>query len=135
MAVTIDSADFDRLRTRIARMADVDVDPLLEKLGEELAFQTKKRLSDKSAPDGSPWPQRAQAAPHPLLERTRRLAGSIDHRSIQSGVEVGSNLVYAAAQLFGSPKQNIRARPYLGIGADDAEALEEVAVRFLGEAL
>lgn len=136
MAVTVDIREFDRLRERIRPLETVELDPLLEDLGRELAFQTKKRLlSDKRSPDGGPWAPRAQPAAHPVLERSRKLASSITHQLIASGVEVGSSVVYAAPQMFGSPRQGIKARPYLGIGSEDAEALEEVAARFLGEAL
>lgn len=137
MAVTVETADFDRLRERIAKMGDVELDELLDDLGAELAFQTRKRLtSEKRSAEGVAWaPHRDPATMHPLLQRTNRLSGSIEHRVVPEGVEVGSNLIYAAAQLFGSPEQGIIARPYLGIDEDDAKALEAIAVDFLAEAL
>lgn len=137
MAVTVDSRDFDRLRERISHLDDVDLDELLDELGAELAYQTRKRLTvGKESPEGVPWaPRRDPGELHPLLQRTNKLSGSIEHRVTSDGVSVGSNLIYAAAQLFGSPEQGIAARPYLGIGPDDAEVLEDVAAHFLAEAI
>lgn len=138
MAVTVDTADFDRLRARIAQgIGDADLDELLDELGAELAFQTRKRLtSEKRSAEGVAWaPRRDPSDTHPLLQRTNRLSASIEHRVVPDGVEVGSNLIYAAAQLFGSPEQGILARPYLGIDEDDAKALEGIAADFLAEAI
>lgn len=138
MAVTVDIADFDRLRERIAKgIGDADLDELLDRLGAELAWETRKRLtSEKRSAEGVAWaPRRDPSETHPLLQRTNRLSSSIEHRVVPEGVEVGSNLIYAAAQMFGSPEQGILARPFLGIDEDDAKALETVAVEFLAEAL
>lgn len=137
MALQVDDREFDRLRARIAQLSSVELDPLLERLGEKLAEQTRERLLvEKASPDGRRWkPRRERGDGHPLENKSGLLIRSIDFRVIPEGVEVGSPLRYAAAQMFGSAAQHIPARPYLGLGPDDAPELERTAAEYLVEAV
>lgn len=84
---------------------------LYENIGAALVASTLQRFQTGVAPDGSPWPQsiRAVAEGGKTLIDTARLMQSITYRATDHGVEVGSNVVYAAIhQLGGDIKQAAR---------------------------
>jgi phage gpG-like protein len=47
------------------------------------------------------------------------------------GLHFGSDREYAAAQNFGTLKQNLPARQWLGLSSDDDEATEDIAKQHL----
>lgn len=130
----------DRLAARIARLADLPTRPLMDEIGATVESQTRRRLdTDKTAPDGTPWVPwstayaRTRRPGQSLLRADGHLADSIDYVVGAGGdsVEVGSNMVYAAAHQYGldmsivSTRARVRipARPYLGLSDADVEEL------------
>lgn len=86
------------------------------------------------------------AAKKPLIGETRSLSSTIHYQLIGSDtVAIGSPMIYAATQQFGAAKGqfgttrrgapipwgNIPARPFLGISAQDSEAILDLAAEYL----
>lgn len=76
---------------------------LYENIGASLVTSTQRRFETGIAPDGSPWPpsMRALATGGKTLIDTARLMQSITYRATNSGVEVGTNVIYAAIHQLG----------------------------------
>ena len=128
-------------------------EPALRSIGEELQRTTQDRFDpgQKKSPDGTPWARNSpvtiarKGRDNPLYQRGN-LQNTIRYQLRgATGVEVGTNLVYGAAQQFGMvkgyagrtrrgapiPWGNVPARPYLGLSADD----ETEVVRILRDYL
>lgn len=84
------------------RRAD-DPTGMYANIGMSLVTSTQHRFETGTAPDGSPWPPsiRALAFGGKTLIESARLFRSITFQASHSGVEVGSNVVYAAIHNFG----------------------------------
>lgn len=121
---------------RIGDLGDIAVDTLAFEVGALLEDQIKLRIADeKTAPDGTPWAPWSEAydetrnhAVHSLLVDVGQpgLLSSIANASRGPEARVGSALVYAAVQHFGSEEGaegNIPARPYMGVSEDGAGAV------------
>lgn len=138
--------------TRVAA-ALADPTPLMQELGEVLLESTKARFKTGTGPDGTAWAPKAEstlaayrarkdrADPRPLIGPSRALSSTIAVFASAEGVEVGSNLVYAAVMQFGAgqgefgafvgkdrrgrdhshpiPWGDIPARPFLGVSDED----------------
>ena len=76
---------------------------LFENIGMALVTSTQMRFERGQAPDGSPWPPSLRVIAHGgrTLVETARLMRSITSIASDSGVEVGTNVIYAAIQQFG----------------------------------
>ncbi len=146
LEISVRAPALEGLEARIRRLAAGlgDTRPLLEALGAEVESQTRRRIaSEKSAPDGAPWPEWSEAyastrhGGQSLLQADGGLLDSI--QSLVSGdlAEVGSNLVYAAIQQFGGlPSMSpgpaaVQAREWLGISADNESDLHAVLGRWV----
>lgn len=72
-------------------------------IGASLVTSTQHRFERGIGPDGSPWPPsiRALATGGKTLVKTARLMRSITFNASSSGVEVGTNVVYAAIHQLG----------------------------------
>lgn len=84
---------------------------MFDVIGASLVTSTQHRFEKGIAPDGSPWPPSLRARTHggKTLLLTGRLMRSVTHQASDAGVEVGSNVVYAAIhQLGGEIKQKAR---------------------------
>lgn len=135
---------------------------LLDAIGQTMTESAVRRLTTTNkAPDGTRWTpsRRAQfKGGRTQLDRgSAGLAGSITHRVIPGGVEVGSPLIYAAQRQFGGTikakpgrmlvfdsldaagnpikvfarKVTQPARPYLGVSDDDADEIGGLALDFI----
>jgi len=125
-------AGLGRLRSLIA-----DLTPVMDEMGAEMTAATQDRFKSGVAPDGSPWPELAQATKDkrgadakPLVDRGH-LRDSISWQASATEVSVGSNRAYARIHQFGGQagRNNavtIPARPYLGVGEDDKALLAEL---------
>jgi phage virion morphogenesis protein len=145
VALRFDLSGIDGLAKRVAALADFDKDGLLDALGAEVESQTTRRLRDeKTAPDGTPWPElsekyKRQKAEHGssggLLDLEGDLISSIDHQLIGSSVEIGSNMVYAAHHNFGGEDigTGMPQRQFLGFSAENIHDLEGVTEDFLSD--
>ena len=136
-------ADTALLRRRVADMAAVlqkNPEAAFDEVGQILAASTVLRFERGAGPDGEPWEpsRRALEEGGQTLVDSARLRNSITHVASADGVDVGTNVLYAAIHQFGSgdlekPK-NIPARPFLGLDDDDADAVVGVFRRRLAGA-
>jgi len=127
--------------------------PMFEAIGGALLESTQRRFETGSAPDGSVWPQSIRAMVGerggPTLNDTGRLLDSLTFNASDQGLELGTNVLYAAVQQFGAtirPKAaggklafrllgrtifadevTIPARPFIGLDEDDERAILEIA--------
>jgi len=111
--VRIELRDTDEPLQRLAGMIARLDNPsgLFDNIGSYLVGSTQRRFERGAAPGGSVWPPslRALAEGGKTLIKSAQLMGSITHVASASGVEVGSNKVYAAIhQLGGEIKQDAR---------------------------
>jgi len=154
--ITIDLDDAELRRTMAKLSAALaDSTPAMRDLGERLLRSTRERFSQgqKRAPDGTPWARNRPST----IERKGRdnplyksglLQGTLRYQVGAGGREVlvGSNRIYAAVQQFGNPQNRmyntpagnpapIPARPFLGVSADDRQAVLRILQRHLSRAL
>jgi phage virion morphogenesis protein len=134
---------------------------LLQSIGVEMEAQTQEHFDTQKSPDGDTWKALAQKTTAYYASRgwTARsiLVGEGTLRDsvtseVQSGAWstlVGATMEYAAVHQFGAEinpksakalfvpgygmlqKATIPARPYLGVSADDAKAIEAAVATFL----
>ena len=150
LEIGIRSPELEGLEARIRDLAEglADTEPLMRELGAELETQTRRRIeSERTAPDGAPWPEwsdayaRTRHGGHELLQAEGNLLDSIQSLVEADLVETGSNLVYAALHQFGGEPVgvDVEARAYLGIGPDSEAGLDAIlgdwADGVVGEAL
>lgn len=150
IGVTItDDGSLRRMDQRIQRLAQLDLEELLEGIGAEAETQTRRRIQEeKRGPDGVEWPDWSENyakskhgqrghEPHPgelrssgghtLLQLDGGLLDSIQYEVFASEVRVGSNLVYAAP--------NQAQRPFLGLSPENEGDIEQLVKDFLEEVL
>lgn len=130
----------EELLARLRQLADADIAAAMAAVGEALRTSTLERFAREKDPDGRPWRRsiRAGKTGGKTLTITRALATSIHPESSARGVEVGTNLIYAATHQFGDSNRTIRrgngrafhvnipARPYLGINEDDMQEIVHI---------
>ena len=123
----------------LGRLNDAQLAQLMYEVGALIEDQTKLRIADeKTSPEGEAWaPWSAGYAAtrntrnsrrHSLLVGEGDLRDSIQNFSTGHEAIVGSPLIYAAPHQFGSPKQGIPARPFLGLSADNRTSIEDLVV-------
>lgn len=118
--------------------------PILEGAVSIIRDRVSENFDASQAPNGSPWPERKDNLPHPLLIKsgtletaaTRNGANHIERvndDSLQYGV---TGLPYAARQNFGDKpgsrdslgrRMNIPARTYMAIGTGDVDKIADMA--------
>ena len=102
--ITVDVED-ESLRSALRRLtARVDdLKPVMDEIGSSLVASTIDRFERETDPDGKPWKpsRRAQREGGQTLTDKGRLRASITHRADRDGVDVGTNVVYAAIHQFG----------------------------------
>ena len=137
--VVVDIVALDGALPRLAAVLS-HPDDIMDRIGRYLVVSTHRRFERERAPDGTPWLKSARAAAegNPTLSDTGRLHGSIAHALTDGGhgVEVGSNVVYAAIHQFGGlagrgRRARVPARPYLGIDERDRDAIAQIVSRAL----
>lgn len=137
-AVRMNLAQDPRVARYLDRLAQFDVEPLLEGLGAEVESQTRRRIqSDKTSPSGEPWegwsPAYAETrhSGQSLLQSMGPLLNSISYQVLGDSVLVGSPLIYAATHNFGDPDRGIPQREFLGVEGQDFEDLVGITEDFL----
>lgn len=118
-------------------LGSFDREQLLDEVGAELESQTRRRIAEeKETPEGDAWAewspdyQKTRHSGHSLLMNEGDLLDSIQYNLLgAAAVEVGSNLVYAAAQHFGF-KGNL-GREYLGLSADNRQDIDLIVADFM----
>ena len=128
------------LRRAVDALDGAEAQAMFDEIGATLVTSTVLRFEHERGPDGRPWipSRRALEEGGQTLTKSARLKENFEHRATPRGVDVGTNVVYAAIHQFGSgdlerPK-NIPARPFLGLDDDDADAVLEIARRRLAAA-
>lgn len=142
-------AELGRLAARIQHPRG-----MYDLIGEALVRSTQQRFEEGRSPNGSPWPPsiRALAEGGQTLVKSARLQTSITHAASDQGVEVGTNVLYAAVHQFGATirpvsadalrfqigdrwvttKQvRIPARPFIGLDDDDEREIVAIAEDWL----
>ncbi|MDO5290232.1 MAG: phage virion morphogenesis protein [Pseudomonadota bacterium] len=131
--------------------------PMLHKIGQDLAESTMHRFATSSAPDGSRWAPKSavtrRAYPYsgakPLVGETKALATTIRYQVAGHAIMIGSGQEYAAVHQFGakagslwqgrnkrgrrakSPWGDIPARPYLGLSKQDEQSILDIVQDYL----
>ena len=130
--VRVDDAE---VRAALGRLAQPLDRRTWARVGQTLVSSTLDRFESGTAPDGVPWrpSKRARETGGQTLVDTSRLRDSITFRASADGVEVGTNVVYAAIHQFGSnpdgsKPRGIPARPYLGLDDGDRDAIREIVL-------
>jgi phage virion morphogenesis protein len=103
-----------RIRDRLAKGVEA-----YEGIGASLKDNIRLGFVDSTSPYGEKWLPLKHRVGQPLVD-TGRLRDSITYRASNDGVEVGTNVVYAAIHQFGGMagrKQaaHIPARPYMPV--------------------
>lgn len=121
----------------INRLIDLGArpEPALKEIGEALLQSTERRFRSQAAPDGQPW---APLSPAYARRKARKgrgdlllvyngyLASTLRYQVSGDELMVGSDRQYAAVHQFGNPDQNIPARPFIGLSADDRTDILEI---------
>lgn len=134
-ALTVDLRGLNVATRALDRLASLQKHQLLDELGQEVEGQTKRRImSEKTAPDGTPWQPNKTGTP--ILVQDGDLHGDISHLVTGDQAQVGSNLVYAAIHNYGGmagPNRTVEIpqRQYLGLSAENTEDLEALIEDFL----
>ena len=154
--------EIDQLSNLLQQLsnAGVNLTPAANAIGERLTETTKRRFATSKAPDGNPWKRNtittlvrhtlryrssttqagrlSQAGTNritgkkPLVGESRTLSTTINYRTRNNTVTLGSPTKYAAVQQFGAergslgqsahgptPWGDIPARPFLGVSQQD----------------
>ena len=137
--------------------------PIFDQIGGRLVDSTKHRFEIESGPNGARWKPsiRALREGGKTLRKSGDLFRSLTHNVLSDGIEIGTNIVYAAIHQFGGktppriirpknkkalywpgarhpvkqvnhPGSNIPARPFLGLDTADEAAIERIISRHLG---
>jgi phage virion morphogenesis protein len=135
-----------------------DLTPLFREVGAHLVSTTRLRFEEGRAPDGRAWTPsiRARTQRGQTLRDSGRLQQSITMRAEARQVAVGTNVRYAAVHQFGATisakgskplrfrignrwaskrSVTIPARPFLGVSAEDAAALQAIVARRVAQAI
>lgn len=121
VGLSVESADLERLRTRLYALSKLTHEPLLESLGAIVESQTRRRFTEEKAdPKGKRWRDwseeyaaskhgksknhephpgdRRESQGHSILFLDGDLHDSMHFQTAFDEVEIGSNMDYAAAQ-------------------------------------
>jgi phage virion morphogenesis protein len=129
-----------------------DLTPVMRQIAGVLEDAAEQSFESESSPDGSPWPDLSDDTkllrsergywPGQILQRSGRLAASIESDFDDASASVGTNVIYAAIQYYGGvtspnsmiPNKTIPARPFLGIGQHDEAEILDILRRFIATA-
>lgn len=127
-----------------------DLTPVMRAAAGILADDTEQAFEDETSPGGEPW---AELSPNYLARNPERAAGQIlqlSQAGLASSIQTeydsttaiaGTNKIYAALHQFGGLPDMppgpaaVPAREYLGLSADGAVDLLDVAARYLSDAV
>jgi phage virion morphogenesis protein len=107
ISVDVDAGPAQRALAALRAKA-ADLAPVFRGIGADIVADAALRFRDSRDPYGVPWKplaastirRRRKGSSKPLLD-TGRLRNSVSYRLIGNGVEVGSNVEYAAIHQFG----------------------------------
>lgn len=138
----------------LTRLSGFDSKSLFRAIGAELVSGIDQRFIDQHDVEGNPWKQswRASIQNGQTLRDTGRLMNSFTYNVLPNGVEVGTDVQYAAPLHFGAhilPKvagyltfnvagnwRKVKevenpARSFLGVSKEDEENILDIIGRFV----
>ena len=173
ISIDINDAGIQATLDRVAR-AVTDMTPVMQDIGEEMVVSTRERFTAGTSPDGIAWAPKSATTmaayerrgdsidTRPLFGPSRRLSSEIAWQAGPTGVEWGSNLIYAAVMQFGAeqgafgaqmgrtrpsdkrsgsqdyffpiPWGDIPARPFLGVSDEDRNSMVSALEDWLTQA-
>lgn len=115
-----------------------DLTPFFRDVGETLLNATRERFRRQTAPDGTPWAAlspayaaRKKRNKNKILTLWGHLRGTLVKQADKDSLRIGTPLVYGATHQFG--RGAIPARPFLGLSADDRQALLDALNDYLAK--
>ena len=139
--IKLDVQQLGELNTELARLLQLDLNDLLERLAFAGEVQTRQRLSQqKESPAGEPWPAWSadyaakRHSGHALLENEGDLIDSLESGTEGDTAFWGSDVIYAATHPYGDKSRNIPKRAYLGISPTNKREMAELINTFLSGA-
>lgn len=142
--IDIDDREWLKAQRGVERLLS-NPSTMLTDMGEHLQLSTDQRFDRKMTPDGQPWPSvspeyaKRKAAgqatrrsgalrdPAAILQLTRDMRRLTRYQVEGTELQFGSDRPYARAQNEGNPRQNLPARRWLGLSAEDEVELEAIA--------
>jgi phage virion morphogenesis protein len=126
----------------LKRMDDFNATEMFEEIGAYLDSAVLQRFEDGAGPDGIKWEEseRAKNEAGKTLIDFGHLRDSITHIASSTGVEHGSNMIYAAIHQFGgktgrNKSVTMIARPFIGLNADDEDEINAIVRDFVSEVM
>ena len=117
-----------------------DLYELEKSIGLEMAEVARDHLEEHKTFEGKPmkpWSEKYEERVRKSGERRdillgpeRRLHRSMSFQVRNDGIYYGSNMVYAAVHQWGWKEKNIPARPYLGMGPEEKQGIEDILEDF-----
>lgn len=158
LAMNIKFDDDSPITALLHRLAQFDQSKLYDEMGAGLVDSVQNRFVTGTDVDGNPWKVswRAQLQNGQTLRDTGRLMNSYTHNVLPNGVEVGTDVEYAAPLHYGAeivPKTagyllfnvagqyrkakhvTLPPRTQLGVNADDEAMLLDVVQGFMNDIL
>lgn len=106
VAVRITSTGIEEALAALAAAGDFagDLTEPFDAIGAAMVASTQFRFEQQTAPDGSPWAPSIRALTEGgiTLTKSGRLAQSFSHQADPSGVEWGTDVVYAGVHQHGA---------------------------------
>ncbi len=150
--------DWDKFNDALQKAGNLNFEKIHKQMGEYMLKEVRMRFKHGEGPDGAKWPKsyRAKIQGGQTLRDTKRLQNSITYRAKRRGVEIGTNVKYAAVHQEGDTikakrKKYLRfkvgdrwyqkkevtvpARPFLGINDENIEELKRILNEAIKEAL
>lgn len=147
VGLTGEDAIQNALEALVSEVADLT--PVMDKIGGYLVASVQRRFEISMGPEQSSWRPsiRARSEEGQTLKQSGALATFWSHRAKADGVEVGTSVPYAAIHQFGGTIRakkakalhfmiggehvirksvTIPARPFLGINAEDEDAILDI---------
>ena len=136
-----------KLGVEAARLAEIDFRPALAVCSYLIQNDTRERFRRAEDPDGNRWKPlkhkprvpKGRGVDQPLWATGRLVAstaaGAVGHvESIgRASLTIGTNVGYAGYHQDGT--RHIPARPFLGVGRDLGDKIEDVLVKFVEDEL
>ncbi len=135
---TEDSGIRDVLERLQAKLSDLT--PVFRDIGEALLISHRERFDRGEAPDGTPWPE---LSPRYLRRKPKNrdkklvLDGwlrQLHYQADPHSLRLGTDRIYGATHQFGRPEENIPARPFLGLDAEERQTVVDILSEWLADA-
>jgi phage virion morphogenesis protein len=137
--IVIGLLELEKLKRTFSAAQHALTTHLADAIGEQQVGAARRRiLNTNRDPSGKRWAKwspryaKTRTAENRILKDTEDLSESMTHNVLSPlEVEVGSNLVYAGAHLYGRPDVKLPARPYLDTDGSFADSVDREEIRDL----